>query len=205
MLGVFLRYLFSGLMRLLFGSYPRWLGSEPQPKQRIYFANHTSHLDTMVIWSSLPPDIRKMTRPVAARDYWERPGIRGVIARQVLNVVFISRKGESENPLEPLMEALEKGYSLIIFPEGKRNFDLLPKDFKAGIFHLAESFPNVDIVPCYIENTRRAWPKGTYITIPFTCCVNYGAPLTRIEGESKADFLARARKEVIKLMPFNIV
>ena len=56
------------LTRLLVGAYPLWEGSKPSKAQRIYFANHTSHLDTIVIWTSLPSLLRGHTRPVAAKD-----------------------------------------------------------------------------------------------------------------------------------------
>ena len=59
------------LTRLLVGAYPQWEGSKPSKHQRIYFANHTSHLDTIVIWTSLPSILRGHTRPVAAKDYWD--------------------------------------------------------------------------------------------------------------------------------------
>ena len=77
------------LTRLLVGAYPQWEGSQPSKKQRIYFANHTSHLDTIVIWTSLPAVLRRVTRPVAARDYWDHGFFRKRIAMTELNVVLI--------------------------------------------------------------------------------------------------------------------
>ena len=73
------------LTRLLVGAYPQWKGCSPSDHQRIYFANHTSHLDTIVLWSSLPKEMRGHTRPVAARDYWGETAnsIRKRIAKAV--------------------------------------------------------------------------------------------------------------------------
>ena len=107
-------------MRLLVGAYPRWIGSAPTATQRIYFANHTSHMDTVVLWAALPSALRANTRPVAAKDYWDRPGIRGTIARDELNVVMVDRARDDPDadPLQTLREALEHGFSLIIFPGG---------------------------------------------------------------------------------------
>ena len=56
------------LTRLLVGAYPHWQGCAPSSRQRIYFANHTSHLDTIVIWASLPPALRATVRPAAAKE-----------------------------------------------------------------------------------------------------------------------------------------
>ena len=193
--------LLSLATRFLIAALPRWQASQPQNNQRIYFANHTSHLDTLAIWSSLPPELRKTTRPVAARDYWDKPGIRRHIAVQGLNVVFISRDRSTSDPLAPLYEALEKGDSLIIFPEGTRHFSPLPVEFKAGLYHLAQKFKNAELIPVYLDNTRRCLPKGSLIPVPLACTVTYGAALEINENEGKAAFLQRARKAVIALAP----
>jgi 1-acyl-sn-glycerol-3-phosphate acyltransferase len=65
---MWLSYLLIGSVRALLGATPRWLGCDPEPAQRIYFANHTSHIDTVALWSALPPDLRAKTGPVAAAD-----------------------------------------------------------------------------------------------------------------------------------------
>jgi 1-acyl-sn-glycerol-3-phosphate acyltransferase len=189
------------LVRLLVGAYPRWLGSAPTATQRIYFANHTSHMDTIVLWAALPSSLRANTRPVAAKDYWNKPGIRGQIAREELNVVMVDRSRDDPNadPLEPLRDALEHGFSLIIFPEGTRAAQSRPGPFKSGLYHLANEFPQVELIPVYIENLHRSMPKGAIVPVPIICTVRFGAPLGRRAGEDKDAFLARARDAVIEL------
>lgn len=189
------------LVRLLVGAYPRWLGSAPTATQRIYFANHTSHMDTIVLWAALPSSLRVNTRPVAAKDYWDKPGIRGHIARQELNVVMVDRSRDDPNadPLETLRDALEHGFSLIIFPEGTRAAQSRPGPFKSGLYHLASEFPQVELIPVYIENLHRSMPKGAVVPVPIICTVRFGAPLARREGEDKDAFLERARDAVIRL------
>ena len=123
------------ITRLLVGAYPQWHGSAPTRKQRIYFANHTSHLDTIVIWSALPGALRSTTRPVAAKDYWTKGLIRRRLAMKELNVVLVDRRRtEHTNPLEPLKDALAQGDSLIIFPEGTRRPQELPSEFICGLW-----------------------------------------------------------------------
>jgi 1-acyl-sn-glycerol-3-phosphate acyltransferase len=189
------------LVRLLVGAYPRWIGCAPSATQRIYFANHTSHMDTVVLWAALPGALRANTRPVAAKDYWDHPGIRGAIARGELNVVMIDRAREDPDadPLQPLREALENGFSLIIFPEGTRSAQQFPGPFKSGLYHLAAEFPAVELIPVYIENLHRSMPKGALVPVPAICTVRFGAPLERRAGEDKALFLERARLAVIEL------
>ena len=185
------------LTRLLVGAYPQWEGSQPSKKQRIYFANHTSHLDTIVIWTSLPAVLRRVTRPVAARDYWDHGFFRKRIAMTELNVVLIDRRrAEHADPLKPLKDALRQGDSLIIFPEGTRRPQPLPSEFKCGLWRLMREFPEVELIPVYIEHLHRAMPKGVYIPVPTICSVRFGAPLEHDGTEPKEEFLTRARQAV---------
>jgi 1-acyl-sn-glycerol-3-phosphate acyltransferase len=189
-----------GLVKLLVGAYPRWSGSKPEALQRLYFANHSSHIDTMALWAALPIRLRKHTHPVAARDYWGT-GLRRYIATKALQAVLIDRvrRSPDDNPLAPLIEVLNRGESLIIFPEGTRGKDPIPAAFKTGLYHLAVQFPKVQLIPVYLENLNRSMPKGAAIPIPMTCTVRFGPPLALAENESKEAFLIRAREEVIKL------
>jgi 1-acyl-sn-glycerol-3-phosphate acyltransferase len=188
-------------MKMLVGAYPRWEGCLPSGAQRIYFANHTSHIDTLAIWSALPAALRATTRPVAAKDYWNKGGLRRHLAIGVLNAVLIERSREDRqgDPLQPLRETLEHGQSLIIFPEGTRGSESLPGGFKSGLFNLAQRFPEVELVPVYLENLHRAMPKGTILPIPLICTIHFGAPLQRVSNESKGAFLERARGSVVAM------
>lgn len=193
--------LLIGVVRALVGAAPRWTGCKPSSAQRVYYANHSSHIDTLALWAALPPELRTKTRPVAAADYWNRNAIRRCIAVRGLNAIFIERhrSDPGHNPLQPLDDALKQGDSLIIFPEGTRNMQALPAPFKSGLFHLAERFPQVELVPVYLENLHRCMPKGTFFPVPLICTVRFGAPLDRFAGESKADFLERARNAIVEL------
>jgi len=187
---------------LLVGATPRWMGTIPTSKQRIYFANHSSHMDTLMIWSALTPDLRKRTRPVAAADYWNKGLVRRHLASKILNCVFITRdkSDPGSDPLKPLIEALEQGFSLIIFPEGTRRKERFPGPFKSGLYHLATQFPDVEFIPVYLENLNRSMPKGTLLPVPLICTVRFGAPLNLIENESKQVFLERARQKIMELI-----
>ncbi len=188
------------LVKIFLGAYPRWVGSQPAEKQRIYFANHSSHLDTVALWSALPPRLRKRTRPVAARDYWGS-GIRQLIAHHGFHAVLIERNRErcQGDPLQPLYDALDAGDSLILFPEGTRNSEPLPLPFKSGLFHLAQRFPQVELIAVHLDNARRSMPKGSLLPVPLICTVRFGPALGRIEAETKEDFLQRARAAVVAL------
>jgi 1-acyl-sn-glycerol-3-phosphate acyltransferase len=196
---MWLSTLLIGTVRLLVGATPRWIGSMQTNTQRIYFANHSSHIDTVALWSALPPALRERTRPVAAADYWGTSRLKRYIVLRGLNAVLIDRShaDPDADPLEPLYKALDHGDSLIMFPEGTRQFEPLPGPFKSGLFHLAERYPQVELMPVYLENLHRSMPKGTFLPVPIICTVRFGAPLQRIANEDKQSFLNRARDAVI--------
>lgn len=189
------------LVRLLVGAYPRWIGCAPKATQRIYFANHSSHMDTVVLWAALPAALRANTRPVAAKDYWGGGGLKTRIARDELNVVMIERAKEDRtgDPLDPLRDALDHGFSLIIFPEGTRSPQPLPGPFRGGLYTLAREYPQVELIPVYLENLHRSMPKGALLPVPIICTVRFGAPVRPTEEESREQFLSRARNCVIAL------
>ncbi|MGA2776733.1 MAG: lysophospholipid acyltransferase family protein [Steroidobacteraceae bacterium] len=193
--------LLVGIMKALVGAHPRWQGCEPSSMQRIYFANHTSHIDTLAIWSALPAEARATTRPVAAKDYWNKGPLRRYVALSGLNAVLIERAREDRtiDPLQPLIEALEQGYSLIIFPEGTRGNEALPGPFKSGLFRLMQRFPRAELIPVYLENLNRAMPKGSLLPIPLICSVRFGSPLQVVADEIKEAFLDRARSAIVSL------
>jgi 1-acyl-sn-glycerol-3-phosphate acyltransferase len=189
-----------GLTRLITGAQGHWYGCPPKAEQRIYFANHQSHFDWVLIWAALPRDLRTRTRPIAAKDYWTANRFKHWLTHDVFNAVYVSRvRGEEEDPLEPLAQALEGGDSIVIFPEGTRSSTGEPQAFKAGLFHLAERFPDVQLVPAWIDNVQRVMPKGEVVPVPILCSVTFGTPLQLGAGEDKRAFLERARAAVVAL------
>lgn len=179
-----------------------WLGMDPAPGQRVYFANHTSNGDFVLIWAVLPLALRLRTRPVAALDYWLKTPLRGFIGRDVFNAVLIDRRPDqrTEDPVGQMAAALDEGSSLILFPEGQRNSGdapLLP--FKSGLYHLARQRPNVDLVPVWISNLNHVMPKGQIIPVPLICTLSFGAPLRLDANETKEAFLARASDSLLAL------
>jgi 1-acyl-sn-glycerol-3-phosphate acyltransferase len=127
--------------------------------------------------------------------------IREYLAESVFRAVLIERQRvtRENNPLQPMLTALEEGSSLIIFPEGTRCAGDELGEFKAGLYHLAKARPDVDFVPVYIENLSRVLPKGEIFPVPILCSVNFGAPLTAPGSDPKPQFLTRAREAVLQL------
>lgn len=289
-------WLLLGVIRLLTGAQARWYGCPPKAEQRIYFANHQSHADLVMIWAALPEELRSITRPIAARDYWANTPFKRWITTEVFNAVYVERaatapgsaappaaRAEPEappapvrnsagppaeriepsmepllpvapmaspivdvtpeafdevqgrldlpappppppaappveppavmaeaessepaaapapDPLAPLVEALRSGDSIIIFPEGTRGHTGEPQKFKSGLYTLATMFPEVVLVPAWIDNVQRVMPKGEIVPVPILCSVTFGAPIRVEESEERRPFLDRARAAVIAL------
>jgi 1-acyl-sn-glycerol-3-phosphate acyltransferase len=194
----------AAVAQVLAGSSVRWVGSVPAEGQRVYIANHSSHFDFIILWSYLPSRLRRLTRPVAARDYWERGMIRRYLAARVFNAVLIDRIAASgaaagqlgRQAVDQMVEALGDRHSLILFPEGTRGpgDDLAP--FRSGLYHLCCSRPDVDVVPVYLENLNRILPKGHLLPVPMLSRITFGPPIRLEPAEEKDAFLERARQAV---------
>ncbi len=176
----------------------------PSPARGVYYANHVSNGDMPMIWACLPAHIRRMTRPVAAADYWLKTPLRAFVGPEVFNCVLVdrNREGRTEDPMAAILEALEEGSSLIIFPEGNRNMGLEPLlPFRAGLYNIGRARPDIDLVPAWIANLNEIMPKGEVIPLPLICTVTFGAPVKVEEGENRGNFLARAAAALVALKP----
>jgi 1-acyl-sn-glycerol-3-phosphate acyltransferase len=202
----------SVLARLAAGPTVVYRNGAPDARQRIYFANHTSHLDFVVLWSALPAPARQRARPVAAKDYWERGAIRRFLASRVFRAVLIDRPsqtggaGASEGrvaaarqAIDALVAAMSGGDSLIVFPEGTRGSGETVAPFRSGLYHLCLARPGVEALPVYLDNMNRILPKGESLPVPMLSRVVFGDPIAPAPGEAKEAFLERARGAVVAL------
>jgi 1-acyl-sn-glycerol-3-phosphate acyltransferase len=181
----------------------RFIGRIEDTRQRIYFANHTSHLDFILIWSSLPRQVRERTRPVARRDYWERSRFRRYYVRKVFNAVLIDRgllesvdsgvDRRGREAIERMLEGLGNEHSLILFPEGTRGSGESIGQFRSGLYYLCRERPDVELVPVRIHGAHKVLPKGRFVPTPQQSALTFGLPMRLEEGESKAAFIERAR------------
>ncbi|HEY1306075.1 MAG TPA: lysophospholipid acyltransferase family protein [Vicinamibacterales bacterium] len=206
----------ASLCRLVCGTSVQWHCDPYGTTQRIYFSNHSSHLDFIVIWSALPSLLRQRIRPVAAREYWERNAIRRHLATDVFNAVLIERGSDGPKARAAVSHpscavdaarattsfiAAEIGsaYSLILFPEGTRCASGSVGPFKSGLYFLSQARPDIELIPVCLENLNRILPKGEALPVPMLSRVIFGAPLPMTMSEDKTPFLERARAAVMQL------
>lgn len=198
--------LLATLARLIAGGNPRFVEPQVEGRQRVYFANHSSHLDFILVWAALPPRVRQRTRPVAARDYWHGGPLRRYLAGKIFRAVLVDRAGPSASVRERGQEAVSRMVaglgdtdSLILFPEGTRGSGEGIAPFKSGLYHLAHDRPGLELVPVRIENLNRVLPKGEFLPVPLISRITFGPALYLNDGESKDAFLERARDAVQRL------
>jgi len=191
----------AALARLLAGASVRWIACQPDTCQRVYFANHTSHLDALIVWSSLPQPVRELTRPVAAKDYWAKGVVRRWLAQEVFDAILIDRTEIKvhQSPVATMLREAGTTHSLIVFPEGSRSVTGEVGEFKSGLYYLAKKRPEIELVPVHIDNLNRVLPRGEFLPVPLLSCISFGPPIWLEQGEFKADFLARARAAVLAL------
>jgi len=190
------------LTRIVSGATVLWYESQPDDAcQRIYFANHTSHLDALVIWAALPTAVREKTRIVAAKDYWDANPLRRHISREVLNAVLIDRENVAlkNSPIQVMVNEMQNEYSLILFPEGGRSQDGTLGEFKSGLYFLCKRRPDLELIPIYLNNMNGILPRGKSLLVPMLSRVIFGPPMWLEMNESKGSFLTRARDAVLKL------
>jgi len=200
-----LRHIITGglitVARAVTGAEARWVGCAPSESPRIYIANHTSHADFILLWAALTPALRSRTRPVAAAEYWGKNPVRRYLAEAIFRSVLIERDrvDRLHDPITPILKALDRGCSLIMFPEGTRGDGAALQPFKSGLFHVAELRPDIELVPVWIDNLYRVLPKGSVVPAPLLCSATFGSPTHLQPGEDKRTFLARMQEAVTRL------
>ena len=131
--------------RVISGATIQWQCDPRADGQRIYFGNHSSHLDFILIWSSLPAAMRRSVRPVAGRDYWDKGPVRRYLAGHAFHAVLIERPGAGSShglaaaraSIQRMADEIGDRHSLIVFPEGTRGVDGEVGHFKSGLYHLS--------------------------------------------------------------------
>ena len=167
----------------------------------ILVANHNSHIDTLLLLSLFNCRQILKIHPVAAADYFCNTKLKAFIFKTLIGIIPLSRKvrkASEEELFKDINDALRKGESIIIYPEGTRGEDNQIKNFKSGVAHIARMNPTVPVVPIYINGPDRILPKGAFLWIPFIADVYISEPIL-YDGTPTKVFTERIKNEVEKL------
>lgn len=190
----------ASIARLLCGCRARWSAQVDLEQPQVFYANHSSHFDALVIWSAFPRRMRRRCRVVAAADYWQATRVRRWLAENVFRAILIERRNpkRADNPVEKICAALDQGDSVIIFPEGSRGEGGNLQAFRAGLWHIVRRRPQQGFVPVWLENLSRVLPKGEVLPVPILCGLTVGRVLLRHQ-QSRDAFLDMLRSELAAL------
>lgn len=171
-------------------------------KQFIIVANHNSHLDTMTILASLPSKIILNVKPVAAKDHFGKTQLKEKLSNYFINTLLIQRKRDKENPsndpIAKMIEALDKGYSLILFPEGTRGEPEVQQPLKPGIALVLSQRPEVKYVPAFLKGMGKAMPRHDNLIVPYNSRLLYGEP-TVVKSQDVSEILLQIENSINQL------
>ncbi|UTW64128.1 1-acyl-sn-glycerol-3-phosphate acyltransferase [bacterium SCSIO 12741] len=172
--------------------------------QAILVANHNSHLDTMGLLTLLNDQWLSNLRPVAARDYFAANKIKKWYYETLFNLLLVTRKRENrlpgENPIKSMVEVLDQGQSLLIFPEGTRGKPNVMESFKHGVSKVIQARPDVPVIPVFIDNSGMVLPGGSTLPLPFQFRIRFGSPRF-LKPESTDQLTEKLYQAIIELKP----
>jgi 1-acyl-sn-glycerol-3-phosphate acyltransferase len=154
----------------------------------IFVSNHSSHLDTFLVLTSIPERFRHRTVVAAAADYFFDRRLKGIASAMALAAIPIDRTAVSRKSLHLAEDLLRDDWNLIIFAEGGRTPDGWGQELEPGAAYLSTRC-QVPIVPIHLEGVRRVWPKDGQLRRGSTT-VTFGSPLRPTEGGALSDVRA---------------
>lgn len=148
------------------------VGTENLPKGGfVVAANHSSYLDPPVMGAGIRRCATFPAKEELFKVSWLGPIMRMLGAIPVM--------GDSDfRTLRAMIRSLREGSIICIFPEGTRTrTGEISGDVKVGVAFLAHA-AGVPVVPCYIDGTDRAWPRGAKFFKPAKIRLILGKPFT---------------------------
>lgn len=142
----------------------------------LLIANHNSHLDTPAILRALPRDLQRRTAVAAATDYFYATTARSLAVTLALNAFPFSREDAVRSSLEYCGDLMDRGWSILIYPEGTRSITGTMAPFRDGIGLLAAEL-DAPVLPIAVTGTHEALPKGRSRPQPGPVTVRIGSPI----------------------------
>jgi len=158
------------------------LPGEDFNKPAVYIANHSSFLD-ILFTTMLNPKLVLLTN----HWVWRSP-VFGALIR--MGEYYPVASGTKD--LAPLRNLVERGYSIVVFPEGTRSYDDSIKRFHKGAFFIAEEL-KLDIVPLILHGLHYTMQKKDWLLKDGTCSVYIYPRITYGDTSLGATYSERAK------------
>ncbi|MBM4290228.1 MAG: AMP-binding protein [Deltaproteobacteria bacterium] len=130
----------------------------PLNQQVIVISNHSSHLDIGLIKEALGP-LGAGVGVLAAQDYFFDTEYKEALLSQFTRLIPVDRGAPLERSMREAEEAVARGWSVLIYPEGTRSPTGELQEFKAGVGYLQHK-TGLPVLPLYLSGTHKAMPKG---------------------------------------------
>jgi len=167
----------------------------------IAIANHSSHLDTTLIYGALPRRLSKNLAAGAAADYFFTKKVKSMGTRLFFNAYPIDRGGMRARAHRGMSgRLLDDGVPLLIFPEGTRSRTGAMARFTAGVAGLSISH-DVQVLPIALVGAYAAMPSTASVPVPGRPDVHivFGNPMRPQPGEIARQFSGRLQRYVTEL------
>jgi long-chain acyl-CoA synthetase len=171
----------------------------------LFISNHVTDVDAALILSALPWRWRRRLAIAMSGEYlrdWRYPPVTlGWFARlkgklayalgaALFNVFSLPRQSGFRQSFTYAGEAVDRGFSILIFPEGAETKDGQMQPFKAGIGLLASEL-NVPVVPIMLRGLFELKQRRQFFVKPGTVSVSFGEPLTLAKEQAPAEITSQ--------------
>lgn len=174
------------------------------PSPVIFVANHSSHLDTPTILRAIPRRWRTRTAVAAAADYFYRKRWKANGVALLFNTVPLGRNGGglSSGATDHVDKLIDKGWNLLMFPEGTRSRDGEIGKVRSGAAVIAAQH-GIPIVPIHVRGTHDAmppgqnWPKrkpGRFVSRRHKIEVRFGDPIQPRGADARREVMDEVRE-----------
>ena len=161
----------------------------------IIVANHTSHADTGLLISVLPPRLRHTTIVAGAADYFFDRRWKAHVWAGLFGAIPIERHRVNRRSADLAAELIEEGWNLLIYPEGGRSPDGWMQEFRGGAAYLAVRTSR-PVVPVHLEGTGKVISRDGGKLRRSQTTVTFGMPIRPEPGESARSFGRRIEQAV---------
>jgi 1-acyl-sn-glycerol-3-phosphate acyltransferase len=162
----------------------------------VFCSNHHSLIDTPLMFGSMPRSFRILAR----HGLWRIPFLGWHLDRAGHLPVNRDNPREAVRNIDAAAEKIRSGYSILLFPEGRRSRTVEMRPFKPGAAHIAIR-AGAPIVPMAIVGTREILPPGSNHLHPGRAELRIGDPIPTagLKNRDGKKLIERVRGEIARI------